>query len=156
MCYKLRTMRWEPSATGTSVTVAGDRRVTRVGRVLRQFRLDELPQLWNVVRGEMALVGPRPEDPRYVDLRNPLHRRVFMATPGITGPTQLAFYHEANLLNSRDPEESYRETVLPEKLKLDAAYLAKRSFALDVWILAQTVKAAIGRPPRPESVRKRL
>jgi lipopolysaccharide/colanic/teichoic acid biosynthesis glycosyltransferase len=156
VCYKLRTMRWEPSVTGSAVTTAGDPRVTRVGRVLRRFRLDELPQLWNVVRGEMALVGPRPEDPKYVDLGDPLHRRVFTATPGITGPSQLTYHSEAQFLDVRHPEESYRVEILPEKLKLDAAYLAHRSFALDAWILMQTLKTAIGHPPRPESIRKRL
>ena len=92
--YKLRTMRAESAESGPSVTAAGDRRVTRMGRMLRRSKLDELPQLWNVVKGEMLLVGPRPEDPRYVVTGDPLHQEVFAALPGITGPTALAYRNE--------------------------------------------------------------
>ena len=85
-------------ATGSAITAAGDSRVTPIGRRLRRTKLDELPQLWNVVRGEMALVGPRPEDPRYVDLSDPLQRVVLSVPPGITGPTALAFADEEQRL----------------------------------------------------------
>src|SRR4051812_31234613 len=81
--HKLRTMRVDAAAAGPGVTAAGDARVTRLGGLMRRTKLDELPQLWDVVRGQMVLVGPRPEDPRYVDPSNPLHRAVFSARPGI-------------------------------------------------------------------------
>ena len=146
-CLKLRTMRWEHRAGAPAITARDDDRVTRLGRALRRFRLDELPQLINVVRGEMNLVGPRPEDPRFVDLADPLHRLVFTAKPGITGLAQLEFVDESDRLG-RDPaavERIYRETVLPAKLAIDARYLRDRSWRLDARILAETVAAVLGR-----------
>ena len=159
-CYKLRTMVWTPASSdsakaGPEVTVADDSRVTRVGRFLRRTRLDELPQLWNVARGEMRLVGPRPEAPRFVDPSDPLHVVVFHAKPGITGLTQLAFTNEASLIDAHDPERSYREDVLPRKLALDADYLRRRSFRLDLWILGQTMRAAVGRGPSTAAIEAR-
>jgi lipopolysaccharide/colanic/teichoic acid biosynthesis glycosyltransferase len=144
LALKLRTMR--PDAGGSRVTVAGDARVTRVGLVLRRYRIDELPQLFNVLRGEMSLVGPRPEDPRYVDPSNPLHRYVFGARPGITGPAQLRFRDEASLLTGPDPEADYRDRVLPAKLALDAEYLRSRTLGGDVRLLTRT--AAVLLPGR--------
>jgi lipopolysaccharide/colanic/teichoic acid biosynthesis glycosyltransferase len=146
-CRKLRTMRPASDRDG-ALTVAGDSRVTRLGRLLRRSRLDELPQLWNVAGGEMRLVGPRPEDPRFVDLARPLHRLVFTATPGIAGLAQLVFADEATRLNGADPEAIYRDEILPAKLEIDALYLRRRSARLDLWILAQTPLAVLGRPVR--------
>jgi lipopolysaccharide/colanic/teichoic acid biosynthesis glycosyltransferase len=140
--FKVRTM--DPASRGTAVTVHDDPRVTPLGRLVRRTRLDELPQLWNVVRGEMSLVGPRPEDPVYVDLSLGLHRRVFTERPGITGLAQLVFHDEAALLQGPDPDRIYREEVLPAKLLLDAEYLDRRSVRLDLEILARTVLAVIG------------
>jgi lipopolysaccharide/colanic/teichoic acid biosynthesis glycosyltransferase len=154
VCLKLRTMRAD--SAGSAITGRGDARVTRVGQILRRSRLDELPQLWNVARGEMLLVGPRPEDPRFVDLTDPLHHEVFTAMPGITGAAQLAYLDEAEMLGSDDPEGRYLQTVLPQKLEIDAAYLRHRSFRLDVWIIAQTILAALGRPPSREAIKARL
>lgn len=144
-CLKLRTMRWDPVGDGPAVTARADGRLTTVGRALRRLRLDELPQLWNVARGEMRLVGPRPESPRFVDLGDPVHREVFTVRPGITGLTQLLYVDEADLLDGGDPERQYREAVLPQKVRLDLAYLRHRSARLDLWILAQTPRALIGR-----------
>ena len=138
---KVRTM--TEGASGSNVTVAGDPRVTRLGRALRHYRIDELPQLVNVVRGEMSLVGPRPEDPLFVDWRDPLHRRVFTAKPGITGIAQLRFHNEARLLTGPDAERRYREVILPAKLQLDAAYLDRRSILLDLRILARTLREVL-------------
>jgi lipopolysaccharide/colanic/teichoic acid biosynthesis glycosyltransferase len=135
--FKVRTM--TPGAEGTNVTVAGDRRVTRLGWILRRFRIDELPQLVNVIRGEMSLVGPRPEDPSFVDLSIPIHRRVFTAKPGITGLAQLDFRDEALRLTGADAERRYREQILPEKLLKDAEYLDRQSLRLDLEIMARTV-----------------
>ena len=103
---------------------------------MRRYRLDELPQLINVIRGEMSLVGPRPEDPAYVDLADPLHRRVFSAKPGITGLAQLEYHDEADLLAGPDADQRYRREILPAKLRLDAEYLDRRTTLLDLKILA--------------------
>ena len=148
-CLKLRTMTWHPEDPGARVTGAADPRVTRLGRYLRRTRLDELPQLWHVASGRMRLVGPRPEDPAYVNLEDPLHREVFTAKPGITGLAQLLHVDEAAQLDATDPETHYRREILPAKLRLDAAYLRHRSTRLDLWILAQTPLAVLGRRPRP-------
>jgi lipopolysaccharide/colanic/teichoic acid biosynthesis glycosyltransferase len=136
---KLRTMR--TNIAGSAVTAAGDARITPVGRFLRNTKLDELPQLWNVLRGQMTLVGPRPEDPRFVDWSNPLHRAVFSARPGITGPAQIQFRHEEELLPAGEIERMYVERILPAKLVLDAAYLAHRSLGADLKLLARTLLA---------------
>ncbi len=154
--YKLRTMRQDAASSGPAVSLSMDRRITRVGRFLRRTRLDEVPQLWNVVRGEMRFVGPRPEDPRFVDFNNPVHRLVFRARPGITGPTQLAFAAEAEMLRPDDPEADYRTRILPAKVVLDEQYLRARSFGLDLWVLGQTLLAAAGRPPSRQAIDARL
>jgi lipopolysaccharide/colanic/teichoic acid biosynthesis glycosyltransferase len=154
-CFKLRTMRTD--AGGPGVTTSTDARVGSVARWVRRARIDELPQLWNVVRGDMRLVGPRPEDPRFVDLDDPLHREVFSARPGMTGLTQLLFSDEGASLDPQQPERHYRDAVLPAKLRLDAAYLRHRSVGLDLWILAQTPRALLGRPVvLPEHLRAAL
>ena len=162
--YKFRTMRVNGTALGPSVTAAGDRRITQLGRSLRRTKLDELPQLWNVVRGDMALVGPRPEDPRYVDLDDPLHRTVFGALPGITGPTALAYRDEETVLadaalviarasgrgraTDDDIDHAYRTVILPAKLAMDAEYLRTRSTHGDLAILGQTVGRILPRIAR--------
>jgi len=135
--FKLRTMR---AGGGGRITVGDDPRITRVGRVLRRVHLDEWPQLWNVLRGEMSLVGPRPEDPALVDLHDPLWRRVLSVRPGITGPTQLAFSaREVALLRGGDVEAVYRREILPAKLASDVGYVDGRSFAADLVVLARTL-----------------
>lgn len=146
-CLKLRTMAWEPIGPGHGVTVASDPRITRSGHLLRRLRLDELPQLVNVIRGELRLVGPRPEEPRFVDLADPVHEHVFTAAPGITGLAQLFFHDEAGLLHGADPERVYLSVVQPQKLALDARYLANRSVVLDLRILAATGAAMFGWKP---------
>ena len=144
--WKIRTM--TVGTDGLAVTSSGDERVTRVGRVLRRYKIDELPQLWNVVRGEMSLVGPRPEDQRFVDWEDPLHRKVFTAKPGITGLAQLEFSAEEALLVDGDPERVYREEILPTKLLLDSYYLDNQTTRLDLQILGRTL-AAVLHPRRP-------
>ena len=138
---KIRTM--YTNVGGAGLTGHRDRRVTPLGRILRRYRLDELPQLVNVVRGEMSLVGPRPEDPRFVDWSNPVHVRVFSARPGITGLAQLEFHGEASLLVGDDVEAFYRRELLPAKLQLDLDYLEHRSVRLDLEILARTLVAVL-------------
>ena len=141
MVLKVRTM--TAGAAGSKVTLANDPRVTKVGRILRRYRLDELPQLVNVIRGEMSLVGPRPEDPAYVDMADPLHVRVFSAKPGITGLAQLAYHDEADLLAGPDADQRYRREILPAKLKLDAEYLDHRTALLDIKILTRTARTIL-------------
>ncbi len=141
--YKLRTMR--VASMGPGITHGEDDRITPVGRRLRRAKIDELPQFLNVVRGEMSVVGPRPEDPRYVDWSDPLHRFVFSARPGITGPSQIAFRHEERLLVVADPDDHYRRVILPEKLRLDADYLRRRSVATDLAIVGSTIRAILDR-----------
>lgn len=143
---KIRTMAY--GAGGAAITSRDDDRVTRIGRLLRRYKLDELPQLWNVLKGDMALVGPRPEDPVYVDLSDPLHQKVFLERPGITGLAQLAFRHETDLLDGPDAERRYREQILPAKLKLDSDYLDRRSVRLDLEILGRTAASILARPAK--------
>ena len=135
---KFRTM--YPNAIGGGLTVSDDHRVTPLGRVMRRHKIDELPQLWNVLRGELSLVGPRPEDPRHVDWNDPLHRKVFSAKPGMTGPAQLRYHREEEILTTRDAADTYRTTILPEKLRLDAEYLDRRTLRLDARILVATAR----------------
>lgn len=139
---KVRTM--TDGAGGSNLTMSRDQRVTRLGRVLRRYRIDELPQLLNVVRGDMSLVGPRPEDPSFINLSEPLHRRVFSAKPGITGLAQLEFHDEAERLVGPDAERRYVDQILPAKLRLDATYLDHRTMLLDLRILLRTVRAILG------------
>jgi lipopolysaccharide/colanic/teichoic acid biosynthesis glycosyltransferase len=134
---KFRTMRVGAEA-GPGITGAADARVTRVGRWLRASRLDELPQLVNVLRGEMSLVGPRPEAPRYVRYYTPAQRAVLRVRPGITGPTQLRFRDEAARLTGPDIEAQYIQELLPAKLASDLAYLRTRTLWRDLGILART------------------
>lgn len=136
--HKFRTMRVEP---GAAITVGEDPRITRSGRFLRASKLDELPQLWDVLRGAMSLVGPRPELPRYVELYpKDLREQVLSVRPGITDPASLAFSHEAELLAAAaDPEREYREVVLPAKLKLSAEYAARANLATDLHLIAATL-----------------
>ncbi len=141
---KLRSMVAE---TGPRITAQDDARVTRVGRILRRVHLDEWPQLWNVLRGDMSLVGPRPEDPSLVDLADPRWQRVLSVRPGITGPTQLVFAAcEGALLRGDGSQAStveietrYRRDVLPEKLASDLGYVDRRSLATDLAVLARTL-----------------
>jgi len=143
--YKLRTMRID--AGGPEVTGHGDQRITRVGRWLRRTKLDELPQLWNVVKGDMSLVGPRPEVPRYVDLANPLWRRILEVRPGITDPLTLRLKDEETLMPAaaNERERFYLETLQPIKLRASMEYLSKRSAWSDLGIVCATVMGILRR-----------
>jgi lipopolysaccharide/colanic/teichoic acid biosynthesis glycosyltransferase len=144
--YKLRTMR--PSADGPQITSTKDERITRVGHFLRQTKLDELPTLWNVLRGDMALVGPRPEVPRFVNLEDPIWQRVLAVRPGITDPVTLRLRSEADLLAQveGDPEQYYVNELQPSKLKGYVAYLETRTWHGDVKVLLRTIAAVVCPP----------
>ena len=136
--YKFRTMVQGAEHRGPAVTYRDDPRITRAGRFLRRTKLDELPQLFNVVKGEMSLVGPRPEDPTYVALYSEEQRQVLGVKPGITGPTQLEYRDEASMLHGDSVDEDYVTRLMPEKLKLDLEYVRTRSLLLDLRMLWRT------------------
>lgn len=135
---KFRTMVADAAERGARITTRDDPRVTRAGRVLRKYKLDELPQLWNVLCGDMSLVGPRPEDPCYVELYTPAQRAVLGVPPGITSAASLAFRHEERLLHGADWEQVYTQVVMPRKLEIELGYLRQRTFWTDLGILART------------------
>jgi lipopolysaccharide/colanic/teichoic acid biosynthesis glycosyltransferase len=139
---KFRKMRED--ADGPPLTTASDSRFTRVGRFLAVTKLDELPQLWNVVKGEMSLVGPRPEDESFVAMHGS-YARILQAKPGITGLSQLAFAKEAQVLRGGDVIDDYVDRLLPAKMGLDEFYVANRSLGLDVRILRWTAVAVFSR-----------
>jgi lipopolysaccharide/colanic/teichoic acid biosynthesis glycosyltransferase len=143
LIYKLRTMR--AGSGGALVTASGDDRITGVGRFLRKTKLDELPQLWNIVRGDMSLVGPRPEVPRYVNLDDPLWREVLSVRPGLTDPVTLELKDEESVLAQvdGDQERFYRVELQPAKLRGYVAYGRSRSWMTDVGVLYRTVRAIL-------------
>ncbi|MEO8587912.1 MAG: sugar transferase [Flavobacteriales bacterium] len=144
---KFRSMRPGSEAQG-QITVGGrDPRITDVGRFLRKSKLDELPQLWNVFVGDMSIVGPRPEVPKYVALYTPEQRRVLSMRPGITSLASIAYINENEVLGqSADPERTYVEEVMPAKLKLDLEYVGIRSMALDMRIIFGTLTRIFSSP----------
>ena len=129
---------------GSLVTAAGDKRVTRIGATLRRFKLDELPQFFNVLKGDMSLVGPRPEIPECVRLDAPIWQAVLQVRPGVTDLATLMYRDEEDQLGaSSDPEATYRETVLPAKLVLNLLYLRSKSFWRDLKLLYLTVRFSL-------------
>jgi len=136
---KFRSM--QTGHRGVPLTVSRDSRVTRVGAWLRALKIDELPQLLNVLHGSMSLIGPRPEVPEYVEFDDEIWREVLELRPGITDLASLAFRHEEAVLASAvDPVEHYRSVVLPEKLRLNLQYQRSRSFVLDLKLLCMTAR----------------
>lgn len=138
--YKFRTMTWAERDAGGRLTCAGDRRITRVGRWLRSTKIDELPQLYNVLRGDMSLVGPRPEVPEYVDIFHDRFAQVLRVRPGITDPASLRYRNEAaQLAAAPDPELEYRERILPDKLRLSTEYAEHSTLRTDIALIFQTL-----------------
>ena len=135
-------------AAGVPLTSADDERFTRMGRLLARYKLDELPQLWHVFRGQMSLVGPRPEDPGFVERHADVyHRDILNVKPGIVGLSQLAFADESRVLSSSDPLRHYVEVLLPQKIALDRMYAANASVVLDLRILFWTFVTVVLRRP---------
>jgi lipopolysaccharide/colanic/teichoic acid biosynthesis glycosyltransferase len=145
LMYKFRTMVQGAERRGPAVTYRDDPRITQAGKFLRRTKLDELPQLLNVVKGEMSLVGPRPEDPSYVALYTWEQRQVLSVKPGITGPTQLEYRDEASMLQGESVDEEYVTRIMPEKLKLDLEYVRNRTLVLDLRILWRTAATLLFR-----------
>lgn len=157
MLLKFRTMRVNDDQP--SATAEGDPRITPIGRWLRFLKVDELPELWNVARGDMSLVGPRPEVPRCVDLSNPAWRQVLQTRPGITDPVTLRLRNEEQLLARAEGETDtfYREVLQPYKLAGYIEYQKQRSFAADLGVILRTLVAVVAPatapPPSLEEVR---
>jgi lipopolysaccharide/colanic/teichoic acid biosynthesis glycosyltransferase len=137
---KFRSMSVLPETERDRFEIGSFRRVTPVGRLLRKTKLDELPQLWNVLKGEMSLVGPRPEVRKWVDRYPERWARVLTVRPGITDPASITYRNEEEILaRSPDPERTYREVILPHKLDLYETYVQQRGLRGDLGVLFQTV-----------------
>lgn len=135
---KFRTM--TTGHSGSTVSVAGESRITPLGAVLRRLKLDELPELWNVARGDMSFVGPRPDVPGYADMLTGDDRRVLQLKPGITGPATLKYRNEEQLLAMCDNPREYNDRVIfPDKVRINLEYLDSRSFVGDIRIIMQTL-----------------
>jgi lipopolysaccharide/colanic/teichoic acid biosynthesis glycosyltransferase len=130
-------------AHGPALTAPDDARFTRAGRFLASTKLDELPQLWNVLKGEMSLVGPRPEDPEFISLYPEEYERILTVKPGITGLCQLAFAREVEILSPDDPVGMYVQDLLPKKVQIDTLYASRRTLAMDLRILVWTGVAVL-------------
>jgi lipopolysaccharide/colanic/teichoic acid biosynthesis glycosyltransferase len=138
----LKFRKMHDDAAGSPLTSPDDERFTRMGRLLARTKLDELPQLWHVVKGEMSLVGPRPEDPVFVTLHNE-YDLILRVRPGITGLSQLAFARESEILDTTNRLEHYQQRVLPQKMRLDSLYAERASIGLNLRVLAWTIMAVV-------------
>jgi lipopolysaccharide/colanic/teichoic acid biosynthesis glycosyltransferase len=139
MLLKFRSMIPDADRRGGGITVYGDARVTRVGKFLRRFKLDEIPQLINVLKGEMSLVGPRPEDPRYVALYTSDQRQVLQVRPGITSIASLRYKDEESLLRGNEWERVYVDEILPKKLAMENDYILQQSVLKDLLVILRTL-----------------
>ena len=138
--YKFRTMVQDASTHGGLITVGEDRRITRVGRILRKTKVDEIPQLINILKGEMAIVGPRPEIRHYVELFRRDYEEILKVRPGLTDLASLKYRDEAALLRkAANPEDEYRTRVLPDKIRLAKDYLRRSSFLFDLSLILKTL-----------------
>ena len=140
LIYKFRTMEENSELSGPLITIGEDPRITRSGRFLRKAKLDELPQLINVLKGEMSLVGPRPELPRFVELFQREYAEILTVRPGITDLASLKYRDEAALLDeAKNPEEEYLKQILPDKIRLAKDYLQRASFFFDLSLIVRTI-----------------
>lgn len=143
----LKFRKMHDDASGPALTAKRDARFTRLGRFLAESKLDELPQLWNVVRGQMSLVGPRPEDPGFVGEQSDAYERILIVRPGITGLCQLAFAKESEILDPDDALRHYRASILPQKVAMDVLYAERRSLRMDFGIVGWTLAAVVFKRP---------
>lgn len=143
--YKFRSMLVNADLVGSSITTGNDRRITKTGRILRKTKLDELPQLWNVLKGDMSFVGPRPDVPEIVNKYSPEMRQILSIRPGITSKATLHLRNEEDLLSlAKDPDKAYEEIFIPAKVKLAMDHVKRRSFFFDFSILLKTVWSLTG------------
>jgi lipopolysaccharide/colanic/teichoic acid biosynthesis glycosyltransferase len=141
---KFRTMITDAEKKGQLTVGMRDIRITKVGYFLRKYKLDEFPQLINVLNGEMSIVGPRPEVRKYVDLYNEKQKRVLEALPGLTDPASLAYINENEILGkAENPEKTYTEEVMPAKLELNLQYIDKQNLKTDIDLILQTLKKIV-------------
>jgi len=139
-CYKFKTMKDE---SGPTSSADDDPRITKIGRILRKTKLDELPQIINILKGEMTLIGWRPEDPKYL---NTIHPEVLATKPGIIGWATLSNMDEGGILKgSLDPDRDYEEKILPKKRELELWYVRNKSLKLDILIIIKTIRALLGK-----------
>lgn len=137
--YKFRSMKVAGGGK-TSIASAEEDRITSLGKILRRYKLDELPELWNVLRGDMSFVGPRPDVPGYADKLTGHNRKILKLKPGITGPASLKYRQEEDLLNSVDNPQEYNDKVIyPDKVRLNLYYLEHYSFSKDIEMIICTV-----------------
>jgi lipopolysaccharide/colanic/teichoic acid biosynthesis glycosyltransferase len=148
--FKFRTMRH--GAKGPRLTVDEDPRFTRVGKILSSTKVDELPQLWNVLRGQMSLIGPRPQSPEFAERFRDEYDSILIVRPGMTGLTQVAFANENGVLKEQDRVQYYLEVLLPQKLEIDLMYVERRSVQLDARIAFWTAVATL--TPREVAVHR--
>lgn len=142
--FKFRTMIVDADKKGLQITVGRDNRITRMGRLLRKTKLDELAQLINVLLGEMSFVGPRPEVPKYVNMYTPYQRQVLLVRPGITDYASIAYRNENDMLEgAEDPERMYIDVIMPDKIELNMKYLHEISPLADIRLILKTVAAVI-------------
>jgi lipopolysaccharide/colanic/teichoic acid biosynthesis glycosyltransferase len=139
--FKFRTMVENADKIGGPSTAGDDPRLTKIGGFLKKYQLDELPQIINVLKGEMSFVGPRPEVPYYVDMMTNEEKNIILSVPqGMTDLASLSNFHEGEVLRgSQDPEKTYMEKIRPEKLDLQMKYVRERSFLLDIKIIFKTI-----------------
>ncbi|HHU66210.1 sugar transferase [Streptococcus sp.] len=138
--YKFRTMVTDAEKLGAQITVGKDSRITKVGAVLRKYKIDELPQLFNVLKGDMSLVGPRPEVPKYVELYTEEERKVLEVRPGITDLASLRYRDENDILAKvENPEEYYINVIMKDKLKLNLEYIEKSNIIFDIYLVIKTI-----------------
>ena len=144
MLYKFRSMRTGADKKGLLTVGTNDDRTTKVGRFIRKYKLDELPQLINILKNEMSIVGPRPEVEKYVNLYTAKQRKVLEVKPGLTDLASLAYLNENEILGKAiDPEKTYIEQIMPAKLKLNMEYIEKQSFWFDLKIIFLTLKKIV-------------
>lgn len=135
---KFRTMK--KGSRGSNITLSGDKRLTRIGQFLKKYKLDELPQLWNVAKGQMSFVGPRPDVPGYADMLTGEDRKILELKPGITGPATLKYRNEMDLLALQPDPLQYNDNVIwPDKVKINLNYVYRRSFLGDLKIIIKTL-----------------
>ena len=137
---KYRTMSVKQNENSSQITVGEDQRITKTGRTLRKLKIDELPQLFNVLKGEMSFVGPRPEVKKYVDLYDDLQKEILKIKPGITELASLKYYNESEILGaSDDPEREYIEKIMPDKIMLNLQYIKKMGLFYNIGIILRTI-----------------